>query len=42
MPWAMTKSSVITSAEAARVSLQARGDKSTGWSRAWKINFLED
>lgn len=26
-------------AEAARVSLQARGDKSTGWSRAWKINF---
>lgn len=26
-------------AEAARVSLNARGDKSTGWSRAWKINF---
>ncbi len=26
-------------AEAARVSLKARGDKSTGWSRAWKINF---
>ena len=26
-------------AEAARVSLDARGDKSTGWSRAWKINF---
>ena len=26
-------------AEAARVSLAARGDKSTGWSRAWKINF---
>jgi len=26
-------------AEAARVSLEARGDKSTGWSRAWKINF---
>ncbi|MBS0196397.1 MAG: glycoside hydrolase family 95 protein [Planctomycetes bacterium] len=26
-------------AEAARVSLQARGDRSTGWSRAWKINF---
>jgi alpha-L-fucosidase 2 len=26
-------------AEAARISLQARGDKSTGWSRAWKINF---
>jgi alpha-L-fucosidase 2 len=26
-------------AAAARVSLDARGDKSTGWSRAWKINF---
>ena len=26
-------------AEAARISLQARGDSSTGWSRAWKINF---
>lgn len=26
-------------AEAARISLQARGDESTGWSRAWKINF---
>lgn len=26
-------------AEAARVSLNARGDQSTGWSRAWKINF---
>lgn len=26
-------------AEAARVSLNARGDESTGWSRAWKINF---
>lgn len=26
-------------AEAARVSLRARGDQSTGWSRAWKINF---
>ena len=26
-------------AEAARVSLDARGDASTGWSRAWKINF---
>lgn len=26
-------------AEAARVSLDARGDESTGWSRAWKINF---
>lgn len=32
-------------AEAARVTLNARGDESTGWSRAWKINFwarLED
>ena len=26
-------------AEAARVSLTARGDGGTGWSRAWKINF---
>jgi len=26
-------------AEAALVSLNARGDESTGWSRAWKINF---
>jgi alpha-L-fucosidase 2 len=26
-------------AEAARVSLNARGDEGTGWSRAWKINF---
>lgn len=26
-------------AEAARVSLTARGDGSTGWSRAWKMNF---
>jgi len=26
-------------AQAARVSLDARGEKSTGWSRAWKINF---
>jgi alpha-L-fucosidase 2 len=26
-------------AEAARVSLNARGDHSTGWSTAWKINF---
>ncbi len=25
--------------EAAKVSLHARGDQSTGWSRAWKINF---
>ncbi len=26
-------------AAAARVSLNARGDESTGWSTAWKINF---
>jgi len=26
-------------AEAARKTLDARGDASTGWSRAWKINF---
>jgi alpha-L-fucosidase 2 len=26
-------------ATAARVTLNARGDASTGWSRAWKINF---
>lgn len=26
-------------AEAARRSLEVRGDKSTGWSMAWKINF---
>ncbi len=26
-------------AQAARVTLDARGDASTGWSRAWKINF---
>ena len=25
--------------KAARVTLDARGDASTGWSRAWKINF---
>lgn len=25
--------------EAARKSLDARGDEGTGWSRAWKINF---
>jgi alpha-L-fucosidase 2 len=28
-----------TLAEAARVSLDARGDGGTGWSKAWKINF---
>ncbi|WP_242083147.1 glycosyl hydrolase family 95 catalytic domain-containing protein [Aestuariivivens sediminis] len=26
-------------AESAKVSLEARGDGGTGWSRAWKINF---
>lgn len=26
-------------AEAARVSLNARGDSGSGWSRAWKMNF---
>ncbi|MFJ2874141.1 glycosyl hydrolase family 95 catalytic domain-containing protein [Streptomyces sp. NPDC087298] len=26
-------------AEAAKVSLRARGDGGTGWSKAWKINF---
>lgn len=26
-------------AKAARASLEARGDESTGWSMAWKINF---
>ncbi len=26
-------------AAAARVTLNARGDKATGWSKAWKINF---
>jgi len=26
-------------AEAAKVTLNARGDTSTGWSKAWKINF---
>ncbi|HET7812205.1 MAG TPA: glycoside hydrolase family 95 protein [Steroidobacteraceae bacterium] len=26
-------------AQAARKTLEARGDASTGWSRAWKINF---
>jgi alpha-L-fucosidase 2 len=26
-------------AEAAKVTLEARGDSGTGWSRAWKLNF---
>ncbi|WP_134089290.1 glycoside hydrolase N-terminal domain-containing protein [Olivibacter sp. XZL3] len=28
-----------TLAEAARVSLEARGDEATGWSLGWKVNF---
>ena len=35
----ITVATTPTLAEAARVSLNARGDQSTGWSRAWKINF---
>jgi alpha-L-fucosidase 2 len=35
----ITRANTPELAEAAKVSLQARGDKSTGWSRAWKINF---
>lgn len=35
----ITRSTTPELAEAARVSLNARGDKSTGWSRAWKMNF---
>jgi alpha-L-fucosidase 2 len=35
----ITVDSTPALAEAARVSLNARGDESTGWSRAWKINF---
>ncbi len=35
----ITRSTTPELAQAARVTLQARGDKSTGWSRAWKINF---
>jgi len=35
----ITRAATPELAEAARVSLQARGDQSTGWSRAWKINF---
>ncbi len=35
----ITRAGTPELAEAARDSLQARGDKSTGWSRAWKINF---
>jgi len=35
----ITMSTTPELAEAARVTLNARGDESTGWSRAWKINF---
>ena len=35
----ITRAGTPKLAEAARVTLDARGDKSTGWSRAWKINF---
>ena len=35
----ITRAGTPELAEAARVSLQARGEASTGWSRAWKINF---
>jgi alpha-L-fucosidase 2 len=35
----ITRAGTPTLAEAARVSLNARGDASTGWSRAWKLNF---
>jgi alpha-L-fucosidase 2 len=35
----ITRAETPKLAEAARVSLDARGDQSTGWSRAWKINF---
>jgi alpha-L-fucosidase 2 len=35
----ITRATTPDLAEAARVTLRARGDKSTGWSRAWKMNF---
>ncbi|MBL8762487.1 MAG: glycoside hydrolase family 95 protein [Phycisphaerae bacterium] len=35
----ITRATTPALAEAARVSLNARGDASTGWSRAWKMNF---
>ncbi len=35
----ITRAGTPELAEASRVSLLARGDQSTGWSRAWKINF---
>lgn len=36
---AIDASKDVDLARAARVTLDARGDASTGWSRAWKINF---
>lgn len=36
---AVTPYSTPELAEAARVSLDARGDGGTGWSKAWKVNF---
>ena len=35
----ITPSKTPALAEAARVSLKARGDGGTGWSKAWKISF---
>lgn len=35
----ITRATTPELAEAAKVTLNARGDKSTGWSRAWKMNF---
>ncbi|XVJ59009.1 MAG: glycoside hydrolase family 95 protein [Tepidisphaera sp.] len=35
----ITRATTPDLAQAARVSLTARGDASTGWSKAWKINF---
>ena len=35
----ITPSQTPELAEAARKSLELRGDRGTGWSRAWKINF---
>lgn len=35
----ITRATTPELAGAARISLNARGDQSTGWSRAWKINF---
>ncbi|MBM7789528.1 glycoside hydrolase family 95 protein [Tenggerimyces flavus] len=35
----ITPSTTPALAEAAKVTLRARGDGGTGWSKAWKINF---